>query len=491
MIADQHEMIEKFLLGELKGKTLRDFENEIQKSPQLASEVKLFKEIITSIQEKDIIDLRANLKAICNDNVTQTSEHVYFDLAQNLTVNSVGDFTTEISISENTLQQIHIDNHKKTLNGRIHQINLQTDPNQESLLNKQIDDFSFWEEIKEAVLEKDVIELRNNLNEITSEGQVYLTDQEIDEFLSNELPPDQMAEIEKMIANNKILFSHLQLHKEIDEAIQEQDIIKLRGSLFSMIEKEQQVEPNEMKRIDDYLLDYLDESDRADFEAHLAENIKLMEEVRLQAEINDSILEKDILKIRASLSEITGESKESTKIRKFIPDNLKEKPLQLISAAASIAAVVSAGFLSLNHENMNAEKLYRQVYHPYEATGLFRSATVANPAINGIDLYNAHRYDEAIVQFSSVLNDNCDHPMSNFFTGLCYMEKNEFDKAIGSFQNVIDEKDNLFIEQAQWYMALSYMGANKEKDAYELLNRIVGNSGYYRRNAKELLKKLQ
>jgi hypothetical protein len=491
MISEPNEIIEKYLLGELKGKALRDFETEMLNSPQLASEVELLKDIIHSINEKDIIDLRANLKAISNENVTQTSEQVFFDLAQNLTINSSQAFSSAITSSESSLQQIHIENHKKAMNERIHKISLTTDQEQELLLNKQISDFSFWEEVKEAVLEKDIIDLRNNLNEITSQGQLYFTDYEIDEYLSNEMQPDQADEFEKMMLNNKVLYDHVQLHRDIDRAVQENDIIKLRDSLNSIVEKEQQVEPAEVRRIDEYLLNYLDESERIDFESHLAENVKLEEEVKLNSEINEAIGEQDIMKIRASLSEIINENKESTKIRKFVPDNFREHPFRLIGAAASISAIISAGFLNLNHENMNAEKLYRQVYHPYEATGLFRSATIVNPAINGVDLYNAHRYDEALLQFSTVLKENCEHPMSNFFTGLCYMEKNQFEKAIGSFQNVIDEKDNLFIEQAQWYMALSYLGCNKEKDAYSLLNGIIDNKGYYKKEAKDLLKRLK
>ena len=101
------------------------------------------------------------------------------------------------------------------------------------------------------------------------------------------------------------------------------------------------------------------------------------------------------------------------------------------------------------------------------------------------------KFDEAIAQFVLVLNENGEHPMCNFYMGLCYMEKNNFKQAINSFQKVIIEKDNLFIEQAEWYMALSMLKTNEVKESYTILNRIVDNKEYYQKNAKELLNKLK
>ena len=97
----------------------------------------------------------------------------------------------------------------------------------------------------------------------------------------------------------------------------------------------------------------------------------------------------------------------------------------------------------------------------------------------------------SIAQFSITLKENTEHPMCNFYTGLCYLEKNNFDNAIMSFQKVIDEKDNLFTEQAEWYMALCFLKTNETKNAFTILNRIVETKGYYQKNAKELLKKMK
>jgi len=492
MIPEINNQIEKFILGELKGKELDTFHKLMDNSAEITLEVNINQEIANAILEKDIMDLRSNLRDICSNQISQPTTQTFFDLAQNLsTISGQNEFSKDISTTENSLQYIHIENHKKNLLERVHQISSKTSKTNETILSDQITDFIFDEEIKEAILEKDIIELRNNLKDIISLGYFNLTDYELDQYRSNELSPEQIQKLEEFIGNNKMMASQLKLHEEIDLAINEKDIFALRGSLAAIIDEEQQIDFVEIKRIDDYLLDYLDEKDRSEFEVLLQENVKLKNETALNFEINEAISETDVIRLRSSLSEIIGENKKSTKIRRFIPDNIQNKPLSFVGVAASAAAVISVGIFTFTNQKVSSDSLFQQAYQPYEATGLLRSAPSSNPSFIGVDLYNEQKYDAAIAQFAIVLKENNEHPMCNFYTGLCYLEMNNFDKAIISFQKVITEKDNLFTEQAEWYMALGLLKANEKKDAYTILNQIVENNGYYHKNAKELLKKLK
>jgi hypothetical protein len=492
MIPDTNQIIEKFILGELKGKELDDFQIKLKDSPEFSLEVQINQDIASSILEKDIMDIRANLQNICSNLKNKPTEHTFFDFSQNLSINSNQDsFSTDISTTESSLQQIHLETHLKCVTERIHQISSRTDQTQETIFTNQINDFIFEEEIKDSILEKDVMELRSNIKEIISQGFINFSDFEIDQYLSNELPEDQMREIGMLVENNKMMANRIKLQNEIDFAINETDIFSLRNFLSEIIIEEQQISFEEIKRIDDYLLEYLNETDRLEFDSLMEENIKLKNETILYAEINDAIRETDVLKLRATLSEIAEENKQSTKIRKFIPDNIQNKHLRYVGVAASAAAIISAGFFTLTQEKNTSESIFKQAYHPYEAIGLIRSAPISSPSFKGIDLYNERKYDAAIAQFDIVLKENNEHPMCNFYTGLCYMEKSNFEKAIISFQKVITEKDNLFTEQAEWYTALSLLKTNEKKNAYAILNQIVEYKGYYSKNAKELLKKLK
>ena len=94
------------------------------------------------------------------------------------------------------------------------------------------------------------------------------------------------------------------------------------------------------------------------------------------------------------------------------------------------------------------------------------------------------KYKEALALFSKA-----DHNMTvKFYSGISYLEVNELEDAEASFQAVIDNKDNLFIEQAEWYLALCYLKMNMNKDAKILFTEIANSDGFFNNKAQEILK---
>jgi hypothetical protein len=84
MIPETEKIIEKFILGDLEGKELDEFHLKMKKSTEFALEVKIDQEIINSILEHDIMDLRKNLKDICSNPKKKPTKQILFDFAQNL-----------------------------------------------------------------------------------------------------------------------------------------------------------------------------------------------------------------------------------------------------------------------------------------------------------------------------------------------------------------------------------------------------------------------
>ena len=491
MTIDINDLIEDFILGNLKGRKFLDFQKTIEGSSELAFEINFVTELSEAIREQDIMDLRSNLQNIITDSGQKTNEQTLFDLARNLKQSTVpNEFDDDASQIDNTLQFIHIENHKKTQSERKHFIPSGQE-NENTTTSKLLSDDELWKEISYSIQEKDIIDLRNNLKQIVWMGNSDISDFEVDQFLDNDLSDDLLANFKNLIDEDKKLSQQIKLHQEVDEAISENDILALRNSIGSIIEEEQMISYSEIKRIDDYLMNYLGTKEQQEFEELMSEDARLSSELRLNEEINSAILEADIMKLRAPMGNIIDNEQKETKIRQFIPGNFTHKTSRLIGAAASVAAVISAGAMILSQEKSSAEDLYLEAYHPYEATGLYRSGSVAAPEMEGIDLYNEQKYILALEQFNKALSKNSEHPMCNFYSGLCYQQLGKYDKAIAAFQKVIDENDNLFIEQAQWYKALSLLKTKDLKKAYQSFNQIVDSNGYYSRNAKEIIKKLK
>lgn len=494
MTNDINNLIEDFILGNLNGKRNLNFQQSMESSPELASEVKFNQTLSEAILEDDVMDLRSNLKGIVQQGAkrpTPKEKDSIFDLAQNLKQIQIADrLTNEPMQIENTLQFIHIENYKKSQTERKHLIELGSNSDQVSNSGSITDD-KLWKEISISMQEKDIIDLRSNLKQIISMGTNEISDFEIDQFIDNDLPEEALFNFQNLMANDNSIVEQIKLHHDIEEAITETDINDLRISLKEIIEEEQMVSFNEIKRIDEYLMSYLDSKEQLEFEELFNEDQRLKSEVLLNKEINSAILEKDIINLRATLGDVINEEQKDTKIRQLIPNRFNKKTSRLIGAAASVAAVISVGAMTLNQEKTSAKELYQNTYKPYEATGLYRSGAIATPEMVGIDFYNEKNYPEALNRFKIVLKNNADHPMCNFYSGLCYQQLGEYNKAIMAFQNVINEHDNLFIEQAQWYKALSQLQINDLKRAYQSFSLIVKNNGYYSKNAKDILKKLK
>jgi hypothetical protein len=51
---------------------------------------------------------------------------------------------------------------------------------------------------------------------------------------------------------------------------------------------------------------------------------------------------------------------------------------------------------------------------------------------------------------------------------------------------VIDDKNNLYIDQAQWYLALCYLNTNETEKAKQLFRIIGKENGIYRNDARKI-----
>jgi len=75
--------------------------------------------------------------------------------------------------------------------------------------------------------------------------------------------------------------------------------------------------------------------------------------------------------------------------------------------------------------------------------------------------------------------------------GVSNFEEKKYPEAKQSFGRVIDDKDNLFVDQARWYLALCYLNTNETKKAKELFLTISKENGIYQNDAKKIMKGLK
>lgn len=490
-MTNNDRLIEQMIFGSLQGNELKNFQSMLNEQPDLAQELKFQQELKDAILESEVSDFRIQLKAIAGEPMESNhgDERPQFDLSHHLNQSKISKTThAEIKLNGNSLQHIHLENHKKTLTERRHKIS-SGNHHYAYLRNQNLNDQELWKEITLSINDDDVAELRTNLNQIAAADNSAYSDFEIDQFRDGELDALIANEIKELSETNPQFAARLKLHHEIDEAISESDLLELRNSISEIIDEEQSIGFEEIKRIDEYLLNYLSQDEQEFMEEQLANDLRLKKETKLNREINEAILEEDVQHLRASLIQLVKTERTNDKHRKLIPASINSSKAKIFGAAASLAAIITTGSILLNHQQSNTDDLYEKYYQPYESTGLYRNSSSLAREMNGVDLYNQKNYLQALEQFSAVLRENPEHPMCNFYAGLSYQELDEYRKAIGHYQNVIDEKDNLFIEQAEWYMALCYLKTDNQARAYSIFNQILDKNGYYSKDAQEIMKK--
>jgi thioredoxin-like negative regulator of GroEL len=70
------------------------------------------------------------------------------------------------------------------------------------------------------------------------------------------------------------------------------------------------------------------------------------------------------------------------------------------------------------------------------------------------------------------------------------MEVEKYQKATHSFQTIITDNNNLFIEQAEWYLAMCYLKTEDNTKAKEMLDQLIKKESYYKEMAKKIKNEL-
>ncbi len=422
-----------------------------------------------------------------------TDGDAYFGLSEelfnpvNLSVDSEGN---EVG---NCLQKLHIKNHAVVSKEVVHDLFsekgelIETDP-----LLMSLEDELLFEDIREAVAEKDLIDLRANLQSIAQSVSVHeRTFEEIEEFVSGELDHELETLLREEAMMNVALSNEIELHKDINSAINELDIMKLRSNLNVIIQNEYS-HSRSIDEIDSYLNDELDEHAQSLLEDELLVNSGLAADLTFHREVDRAIMEKDVMALRASLRSISQKEQDRSS-EKLGVASPKRKNLLWYAVASSVVLMFVFGSL-VRHKTYTSQQLYSSYYQPYK-NGASVSRSAASASVNELNtaLLEIDRgdYTGALKSLKSASAKEKDGFSVNFYSGVAYQELGEFRSAINSFSEVVRHGDNLLVEQSEWYIGLCYLRIEEREKAIAQLKGIVSRNGFYHDQSSKLLKQLE
>lgn len=487
------EQIEDYCFELLSDKAKLQFETELKLDAELRSEVKLMMEIQSAIAEKDVTNLRDKLKKVASQSKITDLQDDSFELLNEFS--DIHEINHELSSEDlinffDSMPKVHVHQHEITTNENTHQFYKEQNKPKINVESDEINDIDFEEfkGIEEAILEKDIISLRQTLAQVAKSMEPKFSVEEIDAFLNGGLTEVELEVFENELANNRDLKEEVKLHRELEKAIQENEIISLRNQVSQITATETSWNVSG-KNIEDYIDGELEDALLLEFNAELEVNSDLMAEVELRRQINGVIGESDIRKLRAELKD-AKELAEMNKVRNLIPitgnkfNKFLRTSVAIIVLLIGVAGVLNSGYLSVDR---TYDKFFESPSWAAERS-VSADLTLLKEAQGA---FMAEDYLRVIDMKKMVTVDASNNPVFQFYTGASFQKMDKFKNAIADYTLVINHGDNLFVEEAEWYRSLCYMRLGDKMQAKQELLAVVNRNGFFKQDAKAVLRRLK
>lgn len=216
-------------------------------------------------------------------------------------------------------------------------------------------------------------------------------------------------------------------------------------------------------------------------------NPSLTREVNLRRKTDEILANREILDLRAKLGVIEMKKRSSGAMRKTVMKTAR------YAAAIALLAVISSALYFILRPGESADELFSANYARYESPGAVRSAVSTGNTLmeNAIASYAAREYEQAIGYLEQMIVSENDNMESAFMHGMANMEISNYPGASGSFSRVIEHNDNLYLEDAAWYLGLCYMMTDNTEKAVKQFETIAASRSRYSRQADRLARKLK
>lgn len=243
--------------------------------------------------------------------------------------------------------------------------------------------------------------------------------------------------------------------------------------------------------IERYLAGEMDEAEKKWFHKEIEDNENLRREVELRKRTDLILKEQDVMDLRMKLKSIEKSRMEASALEK--PPAPKSRHLNMKYAAVVASFVIIGSFALFHNGKLTNDAIIEQYYKSYDAVTYSRSGESAENADYNLALeyYKIHDYRNAAVYFSKVLEDEPDNMQTALLNGISNFENRNYPVAEGSFVKVIKDDNNLYIDYAQWYLALCYIQTNEKKKAVTQLTLIAKSEGIYKKDARKILRQLK
>jgi tetratricopeptide (TPR) repeat protein len=145
-----------------------------------------------------------------------------------------------------------------------------------------------------------------------------------------------------------------------------------------------------------------------------------------------------------------------------------------MAKVAAILVVVGGGAVFYKYATISSGSLYDRYYSSYE----LNTSRGAGDADAMEKAYHAKDWNAVLAGFSKAKRDN----KMDFLAGMADLELKKYDDAIEHFEQVIainaQAGSDYFLDEAQYYLAISWLAKDKVNEALPILEKIRANKDH-------------
>ena len=253
-----------------------------------------------------------------------------------------------------------------------------------------------------------------------------------------------------------------------------------------------------IEEIEQYLDGLLEGDALLEFQQRLQEDKNLAARVRLMQRLDNTLLDEKAIEVQNVVQVLGGEFfKSELPHKKKV--GIQRLPFyrRLMAVAAVFLLLIALSFVLWRQANigqLSNQELYTAYYAPYKAGQVSRGEDDFNDLYDqAIQEYNGKNYKKAISLFKEGLVVRPGDVFAVYTLGHAYLNLSppDFDNALTSFRQVINDGKSIHVAKSQWYVALIYLKQDKRGEAKEVLTALIkSEDAKVAAQAKELLGKL-
>ena len=167
---------------------------------------------------------------------------------------------------------------------------------------------------------------------------------------------------------------------------------------------------------------------------------------------------------------------------------------------AGVAAVLAFSFLIIKFisdsfisakNKLNTEQLYAKFYNPVSDNEL-KNLDLTYPSLQDAfsEFKRSNRNPPSFNKNDTGVQTD-EYQLSMLFSGIIYMERNDFHSARECFQKILAYQNPQKVNTVYYYLALSYLKDGFNNEAVNLLKKLSEFKNPYRRDAKAILKSVK